>query len=401
MSLMEKILSKSNSYNYYKNNFKKLNRENKKLKKLNKENRIAKINHDSAKIELSKKQNQISYLKRGLINRDNEINFLKKDLKNKQTIIKELIDENDEFEEDNELYKQQEIELTEINRQQKMELEDLRIMIPREAARKYYYKKVMGKELNLDDPKDFNEKINWLIVNKYGEREGRLTDKALVKEIIAEMNIDGLIIPETYRTYTDADDIDLDELPDRFVLKSNHYSGRVYICTDKSEFDLDEARKELNEQLKKSFTAKTLEYHYNYIKPCIIAEEYLDDSEHKMPLDYKFYCFDGKVDNIMLCTNRGKNLLLDDYDTEWNLRKYSFDNFTSDEENEKPDNLEKMVEIAERLSEGHTFVRVDLYNINGKIYFGELTFTPANGMIDHYTQESLNLLGSKLILPKD
>lgn len=250
--------------------------------------------------------------------------------------------------------------------------------------------------LDLENPHDFNEKINWLIVNKYGENEALLTDKYRVKEIIKSKNISDLHIPVLYKKYENAIEINLDELPDKFVLKCNHYSGSVFICKNKHHFNLDIAKNELHNQLNKNYAQIGLEYHYSFIEPYIIAEEYLEDSVHDVPIDYKFYCFNG---NILVCSNRNNSLKLDDYDLNWNFRDFSFSEYQSNELIKKPNNLKRMIEIAEQLAENTIFVRVDLYEINNKIYFGELTFTPGNGMIEHYKQSTLDYLGNKLILP--
>lgn len=275
---------------------------------------------------------------------------------------------------------------------------DLKLLVPHDAARIYLYKRATGKDLNLENPKDFNEKINWLILNRYGPREAKFSDKHLVKQIVEDMNIDNLHIIKTYKIYNDADEIDIDELPEKFVLKCNHFSGRVFICRDKSTFDLNKAKIILNKQMSRSFSYNCFEYHYDYIEPCIIAEELLEDSQNEVLIDYKFYCFDGKTEDLLVCTGRNIDLKLDDYDINWNKREFSYDEYMSEDKLKKPKNFEKMVEIAEKLSENHTFVRIDLYNIDGKIYFGEYTFTPGAGIITHYKQEALDYLGSKINL---
>ena len=275
-------------------------------------------------------------------------------------------------------------------------------ILPKNLAHKILYKLVMKKNLNLKNPADFNEKIQWLIVNKYGSSEGILADKFLVKDIVKKMNINGLYIPKTLKIYRDANDINLDELPDRFVIKCNHGSGKVFICNNKDNFDIENAKKELNHELKINFAKLSLEYQYGFIKPLIIAEEYLTDNNHKNPLDYKFYCFNGKVESLLVCSNREKELKLDDFNKEWEKLDYTFEKFKSNENLQKPINFNNMIKIAEDLAKVNNknmpFVRIDLYNINGKIYFGEYTFTPAAGMINYYKQSALNILGSKINL---
>ena len=134
---------------------------------------------------------------------------------------------------------------------------NVRYLLPKDLGRKWIYKKMTNKELNLSNPRDLNEKINWLIVYKHGIKEGKLTDKHLVKEIIANMHIKDLHIPKTYKIYKNANDIKLDELPDKFVLKCNHMSGAIFICKDKRTFDFNIAKETLNNQLKRKYSLLT------------------------------------------------------------------------------------------------------------------------------------------------
>ena len=339
LNMMNFILKRSNSFNYYKNNYEKMKNENHDLKSKNK--------------KLQDKNNN-----------------LQKSINKKNLELKEL----------------------------KKEVKKLYYHCPKDIGRKWFYNMVTGKELDLENPKDFNEKINWLIVNKYGDREGKLTDKNLVKDYIRNKNIKDMHIPKTYKTYKNSEDINLDELPEKFVLKCNHGSGSVFICQNKNDFDIETAKVKLQESLNENYAYRCLEYHYENINPCIIAEEYLDDKENVMPIDYKFFSFNGHVDNIQVCSNRDKNLKLDDFDTQWDLRDFTKGGWKSDKIFEKPKNLEKMISIAEELGKEFPFVRVDLYEINGKIYFGELTFTPGNATIRYYKQEALDYLGEQLEL---
>ncbi|MBR1884231.1 MAG: glycosyl transferase [Clostridia bacterium] len=277
--------------------------------------------------------------------------------------------------------------------------------LPKKVTHSYLYKKSFGKKLDLENPKNFNEKLQYLIVNKYGIKEGRLADKYLVKEYVENLRIEGLNVAKTLKIYNNANDIDLSELPKKFVLKCNHGSGNVFVCTDKEKFDFENAKKVLNSSLKQCFAKHTFEYHYKYIKPVIMAEEYLDDNTGKNPLDYKFYVFNGKCDRMLLCSERDKSLRLDDFDLEWKKIDDTLPKYKSQKDIEKPKNFENMVRIAEELciKDGKVdipFARVDLYDLNGKIYFGEYTFTPACGLIDYYNEKTLMELGEKLDLSK-
>lgn len=267
-------------------------------------------------------------------------------------------------------------------------------LLPKKIAHQLLYKRKMGKKLNLKDPKDLNEKLQYLMIYKYGKKEGFLSDKYRVKEYINNYNIEDLYIPKTLKVYNSVNEIKLDDLPEKFVLKCNHGSGKAYICKSKENFDLDKVKRELKQIFNKSFSKDSLEYHYSYIKPVIMIEEYLDDGINTNPIDYKFYCHNGVVESILVCSERDKGLKLDDFDLNWNHLDYTLDKYRSSKVLEKPNNLEKMIEIASKLSKDLPFVRVDLYSINNKIYFGELTFTPAAGVIYYYKQFALDKLGS-------
>lgn len=273
-------------------------------------------------------------------------------------------------------------------------------LLPKEVAHKILYKKIVGKKLNLKKPEDLNEKIQYLILYMYGLKESNLSDKYLVKEYVEKLNISNLNIPKTYKIYQKAEDINIDDLPDKFVLKCNHGSGNVQICQSKQNFDINLAKKILKKTLKTDFSKTLLEYHYSEIKPLIIAEEYLDDSKNKNPLDYKFYCYDGIVKSILVCSERDKQLRLDDFDLNWDKLDYTHKEYKSSKEIEKPKHLEQMIEIASKLSKGIPFVRVDLYEIEDKIYFGEYTFTPCGGVIKYYKEEALQELGKGIDLNK-
>lgn len=276
-------------------------------------------------------------------------------------------------------------------------------LLPKSLAHKYLYRKRFGKRLDLKSPHDFNEKIQYLIVKKFGKKEGLLVDKKIVKKYVAELGIKDLSLPKTIRTYTEPDKINISELPERFVLKCNHSSGDVFVCNDKNTFNLDEAKQVLKKKIREKFAKRALEYHYSDIKPVIMAEEYLDDGTGKNPLDYKFYVFNGVCDRILVCSERDNELRLDDFDRKWNYLDDTLPKYRSKRDIPKPKNLEKMIKIAEELckKDGKVvipFARIDLYDLNGRVYFGEYTFTPAMGLIDYYNQRALNELGAKLNL---
>ncbi len=268
-------------------------------------------------------------------------------------------------------------------------------MLPRPLAHQLLYQKVLGKKLNLKNPKDFNEKIQYMLVYQLGRREAKLADKYLVREFIKEKGF-SFLLPKLYGVYDRVEDIDITKLPDKFVLKPNNGSGNIHVCRDKSTFDFAKAKKELQKTFTEKFWEVNLEHHYKFIKPKIICEEYLEDPDRPLPMDYKFYCYDGHVECVLMCTNRSEKLKLDYYDLNWHYLEYAKKEYRSHEEIQKPEHLEEMIHIASSLSKGFSFVRVDLYHIKGKIYFGEMTFTPMAGLVYYNTDEALEHLG-KLI----
>lgn len=266
-------------------------------------------------------------------------------------------------------------------------------ILPKKIAHKIFYKRIMNKKLDLKNPKDFNEKIQYMMLNTYGERETICSDKYLVREYVEKKGYKNLLT-KLYKVYDKVDEIKLEELPDKFVLKTNHSSGSVIICKDKKHFDIENAKVVLSKVLKQNFSKQSLEYHYSKIKRKIICEEYIEPEDSAlMPNDYKIYCFDGKAICTLVCSEREEELKLDYYDLNWKYLNYSTDEYKSYKTIEKPIKYDEMIEIAERLSEGFPYVRVDLYNVKEKIYFGELTFTPAAGVTKYNTQEALDYFG--------
>lgn len=274
--------------------------------------------------------------------------------------------------------------------------------LPKSIAHKILYYKYFKRKLDYKNLIGLNEKIHYLIVNEYGKDEALLSDKYRVKKIINDMNIDGLNIPKTLfiiNSLEDYNNISYKSLPDKFIIKCNHGSGNVFVCKKDDKNDIDKKIRILLKDIKKDYSKRSLEYHYKYIKPCIIVEEYLNDNENKVPIDYKFFCFNGKTECVMVCTERDKGYKSTFFNEKWEEINYS--THPSKIKIKRPKNYTKMWEIASKLSKGHKFLRVDLYNIDGRIYFSELTFTPAAGMSRTYTEEANIALGNKLKLGRE
>lgn len=238
----------------------------------------------------------------------------------------------------------------------------------------------MGRKLDLKNPKSFNEKLQWLKLYNRNPEYTKMVDKYEAKEYVASIIGNEFIIP-TIGIYNTVDEIPWESLPNQFVLKCTHDSGGIVICKDKNTLDIEEAKKKLSKGLSKTYFYQNREWPYRNVKPRIICEKYMVDESGYELKDYKFFCFNGtpkifKVDFNRTCGHRANY-----YDLDWNLLEFGEVKFPFDPERkiEKPLNFELMVKIAAKLSRDIPFVRVDLYNTNGKIFFGELTFFPSSG----------------------
>lgn len=247
------------------------------------------------------------------------------------------------------------------------------------------YKNVFERELNLENPKTFNEKIQWRILKDKKDIYTNLADKYLVREYVKK-KIGKEYLVKILGVYEKAEDIDYDKLPNKFVLKCNHDAGSTIICKDKLSFNKKEANKKLNFFLKRNFYYMTREWHYKNIKPLIICEEYIeifkkDRNENLLPEDYKFHCFKGKIEIIEVQFERyGGKRKINVYDSEWNLLDFIMGYPNADYKIKKPLNFNKTKELSEKLSSDFDYCRVDFYLVEDKIYFGEITFTPCSGL---------------------
>lgn len=271
------------------------------------------------------------------------------------------------------------------------------------------YRRTFGKSLNLRTPQSLNEKIHWLKFYGNTTQWSLLADKYRVREYVKDKGLEQTLV-KLYGVWTDANDIDWSKLPDKFVLKANNGCGDVTICKDKTMLDKQQIITYYNNLLKEDFGVQLGELHYKKIKPCIIAEELLDADKQQSPssslIDYKIWCFNGVPYYIFVVLNRRKGYaqyML--YDTEWNPHPeyvVSTSHFEAyDGLIGRPSNLKEMLTIASTLSKGNPQMRIDLYEVDNKIYFGELTLTSACGFMDYFTEDFLNKLGSLVVLPKD
>ena len=271
-----------------------------------------------------------------------------------------------------------------------------------EAYLKKRFHALLGRPLDLDDPKTMNEKLQWLKLHDRKKEYTVLVDKVKVRDVIAQTIGPEYLIP-LVGVWDDPDQIDFDALPDRFVLKCNHNSGLgMCICKDKSTLDVEKARKLLWEGYKQNYYLIGREWPYKDVEHKIIGEVYMTDSpEADHFTDYKFYCFDGYADSVMVCVDRDigapKYYF---FDRNWQLKRYNMrgKEAPADFTLPKPRNIEKMFEIAEILSKGKPFARIDLYNADGKIYFGEITFFPDSGFDPNRLPETDLYFGSLIQL---
>ena len=256
----------------------------------------------------------------------------------------------------------------------------------------------MGKKLPLDNPVTMNEKLQWLKLNNRYKELTDLVDKIKVKDIIAAKIGSKYIIP-TIEVWNSSREINLTSLPKQFVIKTNHSGGSlgVFICTDKYKVNIKDIRKKMSKSLKEDIYYNFIEWPYKNVDRKIFAERYMGENL----IDYKFYCFNGEVDSVLVCLDRalGKPKFYF-FDREWNLRRYNKRGKEApiDFTIPKPIGMNEMFDIAAKLSEGIPFVRVDLYNVNGKIYFGELTFYPDSGMDSNRLVEADTYFGNKINL---
>lgn len=275
--------------------------------------------------------------------------------------------------------------------------------MPDEKYLKKCFRIYMQRDLDLENPKTFNEKLQWLKLYNRNPEYTVMVDKVKAKEWVAEKVGKEYIIP-TLGVWDDPDEIDFKVLPDKFVLKCNHNSGTgMCICKDKSKLDIDKVKKELKKGLNEDYYLKFREWPYKNVPRKILAEAYLNDNDKEELNDYKLMCFNGKLKMTFVCTDRFSDdgLKVTFYDREWRKMPFERHYHASKVEIEKPHTYDKMIQLAERLSNGIPFVRVDFYEVKGKVYFGEMTFFPGSGF-EEFTPENWDYdLGDMLLLPEE
>ena len=265
------------------------------------------------------------------------------------------------------------------------------------------FKLLMGYDIDLSAPKTFNEKIQWLKLHDRKPIYTTMVDKYAVKQYVADHIGEEYIIP-TIGVWDKFDDIDFDALPDQFVLKCTHDSGGLVICRDKNSLDKQRAKEKIERSLKKNYYWSGREWPYKDVKPRIIAEQYMEDTKTEELRDYKFFCFDGIAKALFVATDRqkeGEEVKFDFYDMDFKHLDFKQGHPNAAVSPAKPETFEEMRQLAEKLSQGIPHMRVDFYEVNGKAYFGELTFSHFSGMVPFNPEEWDETFGSWIKLPEN
>lgn len=242
---------------------------------------------------------------------------------------------------------------------------------------------------DLKNPKNFSEVIGSQMVKRELDKYADLVDKVRVRDYIREWGFEEYL-PEIYGVWGNADDIDIDNCPERFILKTNHGSGGHIICTDKKAVCLDKVKSHFSQLMSHHYSS--LETQYDSITPLVYAEEFIDDG-NSIPTDYKFMCLDGEIKAILLCFDRDSNVHKLVYDCEWNKLPYIKGESFIDLDFPCPENFTEMKKIVSNICKRFTQVRVDLYNAYGRIYIGELTFTADGGILRNFTFDAIKAMG--------
>jgi hypothetical protein len=262
------------------------------------------------------------------------------------------------------------------------------------------FKILCGYKLNLDNPLTYNEKIQWLKLNDHKPIYHTLADKFLVRQYVKDKIGEHHLIP-LIATWDNPEDVDFSTLPNSFVIKCNHNSGRgMILCKDKNELDIKKTYQEIKDGFEEDYFLLGREWAYKDIRKKIICEEYIKEPNGDEINDYKFFCCNGKFKFLLVCSNRHSNLSNDWYDEK--LNHLPCINGPKNNKNgiRLPNNISEMIKIAETLSQGLVHVRVDLYSVDNSILFGEMTFYESSGFASFKPKKFDYLFGSFINLPK-
>lgn len=273
-------------------------------------------------------------------------------------------------------------------------------ILPDKMALKMLFRIYIGTNLDINNPKTYSEKIQWFKLYGLKPEYTMMVDKYLVKDYVASIIGDEYIIPN-YGAWEHFDDIDFGKLPNQFVLKTNHDSGGIVICTDKNNFDKEKAKLKLDKSLKRNYGRLYREKQYSKVHRKILAEKFLVDESGCDLKDYKFFCFNGKVAMLFIAANRfnQEETSFDFFDRDFNHLPIIYGHPHSKTPIKKPSSFDKMISLAEKLSKGMPQVRIDFYDVNGQVYFGELTFTSNSGLVPILPVEWDRYMGDLFKLP--
>ena len=265
---------------------------------------------------------------------------------------------------------------------------------------KFKYRLAMRERLNLKNPQTFNEKLQWLKLYNRKDIYTTMVDKYEVKKYISGVIGKEYVIP-SLGIYDKFEDINFDKLPNKFVIKCTHDSGGLVVVKNKKNFDIKNAKKKINSSLKRNYYYSGREWPYKNVKPRILIEKYMEDYSGEL-IDYKLYSFNGRCDYVMVCVDRLKgNTKFLYFDKNWNLmRDFSNDGLKYGDKIKikKPKNLDEMFKFSSLLSKDMPFVRIDWYDVNGTLYFGEMTFFPSSGFDNTRTDAVMEYLNKMLVL---
>ncbi len=278
------------------------------------------------------------------------------------------------------------------NREFRLKLINLLRFMPNKPYLKMVYKIKTGKRLNIKNPQGFNDKLNWLKLYEKNPEYTNYVDKLAVREIIKEKLGEEYLFP-LLGFWKNFDEIPFEELPDKFVLKCNHDSGSVKLIKDKKNINKQELKKFFDGRLKLNPFYVGREYPYKNVKPCIIAEKHMETLDESGINDYKFFCFNGKPEIMFVATDRATDVKFDFFDMEFNHLDIYNIHENSDKQINKPACFNVMIELCEKLTKGMKFVRLDFYEIDGKVYLGEFTFFHGGGFYLFYPEEWEKKLG--------
>lgn len=263
------------------------------------------------------------------------------------------------------------------------------------------YKASLHRELNLHTPETYTEKLQWLKLYDRRPEYTALVDKCTAKEYVASKIGEQYIIP-TLGIWEDPDEIDFDFLPEKFVIKCNHNSGLgMFICHDKSSIDVAKIKRKLKKGLAQNYYLTGREWPYKNVKRRIIAEKYMEDSTCKELRDYKFFTFGGVPKVLYIAQGRGKGgpVVADFFDMDYNHLAFTIDHDMAETPPPKPACFEEMKRLAAILSEGTPQLRVDFYEVDGRVYFGEMTFFHCGGFEAFHPEKWDKTFGDWIILP--